>query len=294
MKKLFVLLTASLFILPMYAQTLEELNAMKAEKQAQASALAGEISSIQGKIDALPGWRKGAFGTLGWNLSSFSNWVSKANPNSLAINLGGSFNAYANLIEDKYFWRNSGNIGLGWQKLDAKGDGSGEYEQVTDFINLTSLFGRNITKSLAGSALAEYRSTLLNNINNPGFLDIGTGFTWTPTPPLVVVIHPLNYNIIFAEDANDYQSSLGAKVVADFNKKIMNVVNFRSNLSGFYSYKGIDLSNYTWVNSVAFTAFKGIGVGIEFGLRNNKQETAAANAKKDLQNYWLVGLTYSL
>lgn len=294
MKNLFVIFAWFLLILPLSAQTLEELNAMKAEKQAQAATLAGEIATIQGKIDALPGWRKGAFGTVGWNLSSFNNWVSKANPNSLAINIGGSFNAFANLIQEKYFWRNAGNIGLGWQKLDAEGNGSGEYEQVTDFINLSSLFGRNITKSLAGSVLAEYRSTLLNNINNPGFLDIGTGFTWTPVSPLVVVIHPLNYNIIFAEDANDYQSSLGAKVVADFNKKIMNKVNFRSNLSGFYSYKGVDLSNYTWVNSVAFNAFKGIGVGIEFGLRNNKQETTAAKAKKDLQNYWLVGLTYNL
>ncbi len=294
MKNLFVLFGLFLLILPLSAQTLEELNAMKAEKQAQANTLAGEIATIQGKIDALPGWRKGAFGTVGWNLSSFDNWVSKANPNSLAINIGGSFNVFANLIQEKYFWRNAGNIGLGWQKLDAEGNGSGEYEQVTDFVNLSSLFGRNITKSLAGSVLAEYRSTLLNNINNPGFLDIGTGFTWTPISPLVVVIHPLNYNIIFAEDADDYQSSLGAKVVADFNKKIMNKVNFRSNLSGFYSYKGVDLSNYTWVNSVAFNAFKGIGVGIEFGLRNNKQETTAAKAKKDLQNYWLVGLTYNL
>lgn len=294
MKRLLLMYTWMLMVVPLSAQTLEELNAMKAEKQAQAATLAGEISDIQGKIDAMPGWRLGAFGTIGWNLSSFNNWVAKANPNSLAINIGGSFNAYANLIQDKYFWRNAGNIGVGWQKLDAAGDGSGEYEQVTDFINISSLFGRNIVKSLAGSVLAEYRSTLLNNLNNPGYLDIGTGFTWTPITPLVVVIHPLNYNIIFAEDANNYESSLGAKVVADYNQKIMKFVNFRSNLSAFYSYKGIDLSNYTWVNSVAFTAFKGLGVGIEFGLRNNKQETTAVKAKKDLQNYWLVGLTYNL
>ena len=151
MKNLFVLFGLFLLILPLSAQTLEELNAMKAEKQAQANTLAGEIATIQGKIDALPGWRKGAFGTVGWNLSSFDNWVSKANPNSLAINIGGSFNVFANLIQEKYFWRNAGNIGLGWQKLDAEGNGSGEYEQVTDFVNLSSLFGRNITKSLAGS-----------------------------------------------------------------------------------------------------------------------------------------------
>ena len=33
-----------------------------------------------------------------------------------------------------------------------------------------------------------------------GYLDAGVGATWTPVTDLVVVIHPLNYNFVFADN----------------------------------------------------------------------------------------------
>ena len=173
-------------------------------------------------------------------------------------------------------------------------------------FQLTSLYGRNITKTLAASGLAEYRTTVLNNFNDPGYLDLGIGATWTPIQDLIVVIHPLNYNFVFSKgDDSVFESSLGAKIVADYTRKI-GAISFKTNLSMFQSYKSSDLSNVTWTNSFGYTLWKGIGVGFDFGLRSNKQEalnyalnqdpataTSFDDVDNKLQTYWMAGLNYS-
>ena len=307
-------LSLSLFLLLStiaLAQTKEELQAQKKEKQAEADKFQAEADAIQKQIDALPGWRVGAFGIIGGSISEFNNWYAQGAPNNSSGNIGFTFNAFANKIEDKYFWRNALNVNLKWVKLDDKDNptDSDSFEPTTDVFNITSLYGRNITPKLAASGLMEYRTTILNNFNDPGYLDLGVGFTWTPIDNLIVVIHPLNYNFVFADNDTVFESSLGAKIVADYTRQI-GAVNFKSNLSMFQSYESSDLSNYTWINSFAYTLWKNIGVGFEFGLRNNKQEAlnyvlnlpvdvgGDPNATfdsidNDLQTYWTLGLSYS-
>ncbi|RZW52786.1 MAG: DUF3078 domain-containing protein [Flavobacteriaceae bacterium] len=289
------------------AQTKEELKAQKAEKQAAADALQGEANAIQAQIDALPGWRKGAFGTIGGSISEFSNWYAQGAPNNSSGNIGFTVNGYANLLQDKFFWRNSANINLSWVKLDNKDDptDSEDFREATDVFNISSLYGRKLSENFAISTLGEYRTTILNNFNNPGYLDIGVGATWTPITDLIVVIHPLNYNFVFSKGETVFESSLGAKIVADYTRKI-GAVNFKTNLSLFQSYKSSDYSNWTWTNSFGYTLWKKIGVGFDFGLRNNKQEalnynlgignTDATfdNVDNKLQTYWMFGLNYSL
>ena len=86
-----------------FAQTKEELQAEKAEKQAEADKFQGEANALQAKIDALPGWRKGAFGTIGGSLSNFNDWYSQGAPNNSSGNIGITFNAFANKIEENIF-----------------------------------------------------------------------------------------------------------------------------------------------------------------------------------------------
>ena len=220
-------------------------------------------------------------------------------PNSRNTTILGTLNSFANRIEEQYFWRSSLGLNLGWQKLvrDVNNPTPDEetFAQTADIFNVNSLYGYRITEKFAASALGEYRTTLLNNFNNPGFLDLGVGATWTPMSNLIVVFHPLNYNFIFSNDDLDFESSLGTKIVADYNTKIFDRINWRSNLSAFVSYKDVDaLSNYTWTNSFSFNAWQGIGVGIEYALRINKQETAAFGFEDDLQQYFVICLTYSL
>ncbi|WP_290698614.1 DUF3078 domain-containing protein [Lacinutrix sp.] len=309
MKKLLLLSVFFVGIVSMNAQTKEDLVAQKTEKQAIADAAQGEANALQAKIDALPGWRKGLFGTVGGTLSNFSNWYSQGSPDNASGNIGISVNAYANLIEDKFFWRNALTTNLNWVKLDDKSndilEGTAlevddkDFNATTDVFNISSLYGRNITKNFAVSGLMEYRTTLLDNFNDPGYLDVGVGGTWTPLENLIVVIHPLNYNFVFASGDSVFESSLGAKIVADYTRQI-GAISFKSNLSTFQSYSDGDLSNVTWTNSFGYTLWKMIGVGFDFGLRSNKQEAAnfqgvnLADGDNKLQSYWLLGLSYSL
>ncbi|SFR35571.1 Protein of unknown function [Robiginitalea myxolifaciens] len=289
-----------------YAQSEEELKAALAEKKDSISAIQGRADAIQAQIDALPGWKIGAFGVIGGSISNFNNWYAQGIPNNSSGNIGFTVNAFANLQQEKFFWRNSGNVNLSWVKLDDQDDPTDEdgFREAVDVFNISSLYGRKLSEKFAISALGEYRTTLLNNFNNPGYLDLGVGGTWTPVENLVVVIHPLNYNFVFADDGDIFQSSLGAKIVADYTRQI-GAIAFKSNLSAFSSYESSDLSNWTWINSFSYTLWKMIGVGFDFGLRSNKQEAlnyaintleitdaTFENVDNDLQTYWTLGLSY--
>ncbi|MCB0399438.1 MAG: DUF3078 domain-containing protein, partial [Winogradskyella sp.] len=237
--------------------------------------------------------------TIGGSLSNFNNWYAQGVPNNSSGNIGITFNAFANKIEDKYFWRNSLTTNLAWVKLDNKDTDldSDDFEATTDVFNLSSLYGYKLSDKWAVSALGEYRTTLLNNFNDPGYLDLGVGATWTPIENLIVVIHPLNYNFVFAENDAVFESSAGAKIVADYTRQI-GAVAFKTNFSTFQSYKDSDLSNWTWTNSFSYTLWKMIGVGFDFALRSNKQEAAnfqgvaLEDADNDLQSYYTIGLSY--
>jgi Protein of unknown function (DUF3078) len=305
-KNLLFLAVLSLGIFTAKAQTKEELQAQKAEKQAIADAAQAEANALQAKIDALPGWRVGAFGTIGGSLSNFNNWYAQGAPNNASGNIGITVNGYANLIEEKFFWRNALTTNLNWVKLDNKDIATDDdsFNPTTDVFNISSLYGRNITKSLAASGLMEYRTTLLNNFNDPGYLDLGIGATWTPIENLIVVMHPINYNFVFSDGDTVFESSLGAKIVADYTRQI-GAINFKTNFSTFQSYKSGDLSNFTWTNSFGYTLWKMIGVGFDFALRSNKQEalnyalaqtpptaTSFDDVDNKLQTYYTIGLSY--
>lgn len=294
-----------------FAQTKEELEAQKAEKQAVADEAQAEADAIQAQIDALPGWRTGAFGVIGGSLSNFNNWYAQGAPNNSSGNIGLNFNAFANKLEDNYFWRNSLTVNLAWVKLNDKDDPNSKsgFQSTTDVFNISSLYGLKLSDKWATSALAEYRTTILDNFNDPGYLDVGVGFTWTPLDELIVVIHPLNYNFVFSKSNTIFESSLGAKVVADYTRQL-GAIAFKSNVSAFISYEGSELSNWTWTNSFSYSIWKNLGVGFDFALRSNKQEAlhyalgkydpasgepepTFSNISNKLQNYYTVGLTYN-
>lgn len=311
MKKIILVLVCMFGITYINAQTIEELKAEQAPKKDSIAALQAKVKAIQSKIDAFPGWKKGAFGTIGGTLAGFDNWYSKGSPNSSTGNIGFTVNAFANLKQEKYFWRNSATVNLSWVKFDDKDieTDNSDFQEATDVFSITSLYGRKISKKFAISTLGEYRTTILSNFNDPGYLDLGVGGTWTPIADLVVVIHPLNYNFVFSKGETIFESSLGAKIVADYSKQL-GAIKFKTNLSAFQSYKSSDYSNWTWTNSFGYTLWKGIGVGFDLGLRKNKQEALNdvqtnennpdfdTNATFDsidnkLQTYWMFGLNYS-
>lgn len=309
MKKLILAVVLLQVSTAAFAQTLDELKAEQTAKKDSVADIQGRVDALQGQIDAFPGWKKGVFGTIGANLSGASNWYAQGTPNNSSGNIGISVNGFANLDKEKFFWRNSVNINLQWVKLDNKdvATDNDSFNGTTDVFNIVSLYGYKLSDKFAISALAEYRSSVINNFNDPGYLDFGLGATWTPITDMVVVIHPLNYNFVFAKDDASYESSTGAKIMVDYTKQL-GAVNFKTNFSTFQSYKSSNLSNWTWTNSFGYTIWNGIGLGFEFGLRNNKQEDLANalaqtpvptpaptfdNIDVKTQSYWLFGLNYA-
>ncbi len=301
------------------AQTTEELTQQKEAKAAELAKLQSELKALTGKVDGLKGEvaaitekltpyprvKKGLSGTVGLNFANFNDWLSKNDPNTSAINIGTSMGGFINTDWEKSFWRNNANLTLGWQKFDNKdkADDDDSFQVTADAFNFISLYGWKLTDKWAISSLGEYRTSVLDGrLNDPGYLDLGVGATWTPMSNLVVVIHPLNYNFVFSDSGFDFESSLGAKVVADYNTKIGQNITWKSNLSGFLSYKNSDLSNYTWINGLS-TAIKGVGIGFDLGLRGNKQESLAAiqdgrgglsEGDNPLQVFWLLGFSYAI
>ena len=219
--------------------------AVMAEAQARVDALAGEVAGLKRKIELNSGWKFGANGILGFKIAGFQNWAKQGNPNSKVSDLTGIFKGRANLDKEKYFWRNEGNINLGWQQLildtekDDITDEEKEYKNVADVMTITSLFGYKVTKDIAVSVLGQYSSSIIENFNNKGILDIGVGATWKPSkiPNLVVTVHPLNYHIVFQEELGiETESALGTKIFASYFTKLVKGVNWSTDLNGFLEY----------------------------------------------------------
>ncbi len=306
MKKQILLLFAILFIggiasaqevnVDALKAQIAEKSAMIAEHQAKINALKGEIASLQRKIDLASGWRFNTGGTLGFSLDGFQNWSKQANPNSKVSNIKGFFTGTAYLDKPKYFWRNEGLINVAWNKLILNDKEATEdqkkYQNVADVFTLTSVFGYKIIQDIAISALGQYNSSIVNNFNNPGILDIGAGITWTPhqVPNFLLTVHPLNYHMVFKKGNTDTKSALGTKIFASYYTEIYKGVKWKTSLNGFLEYGKSDpsLNEYTWVNRLSLPLWHGIGIGIGFGLRNSALESP------DLQSYYNIGLSYEL
>ena len=82
-KRVLLSITLLLCVSLTFAQSKEELEQQKAEKQAEADKYKDEANALQVQIDALPGWKTGAFGTIGGSLSNFSNWYAQGAPKTL-------------------------------------------------------------------------------------------------------------------------------------------------------------------------------------------------------------------
>lgn len=283
MIKNLILLTLALMVVvnSASAQTIEEYKSQIAAKSDQIAALQGEVGALEAKILEFPGWNFGSYGIIGANLQGFNDWFNVANPNSSTATITVGLNGFARLNEDKYFWRNDAKLNLGWSRNienalanDVNSINPIEFSNVADALNITSLFGYKLTPKIAASVLADYRTTVLENFNDPGYLDIGVGATWLPIKDLIVTLHPLNYNFIFSDDDSTFESSLGLKYVVDYTRSVnvLSGVSWSSKLSGFYSYKDSDLSNWTWINGFGFKPWRGIGISAEYGLRGSNQE----------------------
>lgn len=309
MKRILLIAISCLCLTAINAQTLDELKnkkaeleAQRAEKQAEADSFNGEIAELNSEIDILSGWKKGYSGTIGFDFNKSNNWISNPNKDSRASSLNIGFTGFANRNQEKYFWNNKGIVSKSWQDVDLseadfEQEDDGLFDNSTvDIVNLSSLYGHKLNDKWAISGLGEL-NTSIENFFNPGTFDIGVGATWTPAPDLTVVIHPFNYHVAFSGvDGVDTRGSLGAKIRADYTKSIDlggKPLNWSSTITTFIPYSGAEEPNptlfeYTWLNTFTYEVWKGLGVGLNFGIRNAEFESA------DTQTFYSLGLSYTL
>lgn len=309
MKYLFLFLFVCGFSLG-YSQTLEELQSMKADKEGekqtmvdQVKSIDGEIAEIDGLIKQFPSWTTGFTGLIGLDFKGASNWFAADVPNNSQTGLGISLNAFVNRDAPKYFWWNSiaANYSTSKVKNERLNEPEEELTSEASFFGINSIGGYAITEKLFVSAEGRYETTVLE-FNDPGKLIFSAGATWKPIGNLIVIIHPLGYQINFP--TGDYSSSTGAKLGAIYNGTLVPGVEWSTNLNAFLSYAGDDdkmlnagdLSNWTWLNTFTVAnVFKGIGIGLNIGLRKDKQlALAKGSSDSPLQTFYNIGISYSL
>ena len=316
----------------------EALMAQKAEKAAELAKLQGELSAIEGKIASIPGWRLGGVGVVGADFNGNNNWYALTAPNSASNGLGIGFNGFANNIQPKFFWRNLLNVTIQRTatQLDRQGPSSDAVVALSEGLDLSSLYGYRINPKLAVSAEGKFTTSIVrydadaptgskfqSSFFDPAKLTVSAGLTWTPIDALVVLIHPLGYELNFP--SANFISAPGAKIGAQYAAKIWKGISWSSNLSAFVPYSGGDatyldfnevessvnygaggLFNYTWINGFSAKILNGIGVALNVGLRGDNQiADKAIYSLADsttgeinigglaLQSYYTLGLGYT-
>ena len=302
-----------------------ELQAKFDAASAEAGAAQSELDALQKEINILSGWMFGLSGLVGLNFAGSNQWMANPNPTSRSTGLSIGLGAYANLERKKYFWNNKLIINKAWQRVDTRGNNDTKFfdkeNGTVDLLNISSLAGYKVTEKFAISALGEFNSSI-GNFLEPATLDFGVGGTWKPITNMTVVIHPLNYHIAWsAQDDIDVQGALGAKIRVDYQNEFKiagRPLNWSTTLTSFVPYSSKktalnDVDKYgetiytipgdessapitreaglfevTWLNTVSYQVWKGIGLGANFGLRKANFE------HKNLQTFYGVGLTYTL
>ena len=324
-------------------ETLEELRALQSDKiskmadlQAQINALQGEVDLYQDNIDVLAGWKTGVNGILGFNLNKSYGWVANPNPRAATTGLNIGLTGFANYNKDNWFLNNKGIITESWQDVDRSNadtatNNDGLFDNaLVDLFNLSALGGYKISETFGISAQAELNTSLLKNFLSPGTFDAGLGVTWLPSRNLSVMVHPLNFHYAFSGISGlSNEGAIGAKVRVDYYNDFRvygKKVNWSSTLTSFIPYGKGDvqivlfnpeepdgasfeagLFEYTWLNTLSFEVWKGIGVGFAFGLRKSDFEgeklsvdelsalgcEACLSSSPKIQSYLNFGLTYN-
>ena len=312
--------------------TKEQMLAKKAELSAEAAKYAGEAAAIQAKLDALPGWRTGFVGTVGLGLNGNNNWFALSTPDASSNTIGLGVNAFANNVQPKYFWNNLLNVTV--QRSSTKVDAlANPVVALAEGLDLSSLFGYRLTKDIAISAEGKFTTSILqfdsesetynSSFLNPGKLTVSAGATYTGIKNLVVIVHPLGYELNFP---GELISAAGAKIGATYAATIWKGIAWSSNLSAFIPYTNGDgvvdytsaiatvrtvdystaeLVNYTWLNGFSMKILNGITVALNVGLRGDNQiadkgqialssDPGSINVKGlQLQSYYTLGVGYT-
>ncbi len=314
--------------------------AQMADLQAQLNALEGILDTYEDELDDLDGWQKGLTGLVGFNFNRAFGWVANPSPRASTTAFSLNLTAFANYAQGKFFFNNRGIITESWQDVDLSDAdrnlaNDGLFDNgLVDIFNVSSLAGYKISETFALSGLGEF-NTSIGNFINPGTFDVGIGATWIPNKNFTLSVLPINFHVAFSGITgleNDF--ALGAKLRADYFNDFRvygRDLTWSSTLTAFLPYTSADeqfvffdprdvtlpmtedngftagLFEYTWLNTLSIELWKGLGVGVGWGIRKSdfEGEKESADVLETIdctdcllsgprtQSYFNIGLSYA-
>ena len=201
--------------------------------------------------DSVKAWSINAQNSFMINQSSFSNWVGGG-----ANNVGWLAGVNYNLTydKDKDLWENIIILGFGQNKTQGIG-----VRKTQDVINLSTNYGREISDKWYVSAGAGFISQFkpgyedgnnpeakkISDFMAPGYLSVGTGFTYKPNDNLMITLRPANARWTFVLDKElQYAGSYGLKEDGDTSL-------FQFGFLGTIYYKLNIMENITLTNNTS-------------------------------------------
>jgi hypothetical protein len=237
--------------------------------------LFSQVTEVEEKLrakvsDTTLGWKKGGVFNIGVAQASLTNWAA-GGQSSIAIN--GLFSAFAHKIMKKSVLENYLDLGYGLLNQGT----SKQWRKTDDKIDFTSKYGQKIKKNIYFAGLMNFKTQFTDGFNYPndsiaiskfmapGYLLGALGLEYRPNNEFTLFIAPLTSKNTFVLDqtlANQrafgvdsskrFRTEFGGYLRLNFNKKVMENVNFQTKLELFSNYinnpQNIDISWETLVN----------------------------------------------
>ncbi len=203
------------------------------------------------------GWTK--LGTLIVNVNqgSLQNWAGGGEQNTLGVNA--IFNYGLNYRKGKNTWDNYFDLALGFQNATSYG----RFRKTDDRIDVTTKYGRQISKQWYASLLANFNTQALrgfeytsdssikiSNILSPGKLLLSPGLDFKPNNHLSVFMSPVTVRWIFKKDPSFFRLAkfgvdslhtsnyeMGAFLTAKYSQPLAKWATYTGRLDLFSNYR---------------------------------------------------------
>jgi len=292
MKKILLIFTGLFILMGAYAQ--------------DSKTAAGNLTTYVSK-DTVQGWKHTGLTSLTFGQTSLQNWVAGGN-NTVSGDF--IFNASMNYLKGKVFWDN--NLVVEYGTVYSS---SSDWMKSADKLNLTSIAGRNISKTWSVSALLNFytqfangynypdRSNYISTFMAPGYLDLALGFTCKPNAKYSVFLSPVSERATFVLDdtlsnrntfgigaGKKTMFETGAYVLATTTQKISSNLNLISSLDLFTPYsKNFGHIDVNWDLLVNYKVSKLLTATLNTTLRYYEKEAVKVQFKEILG----LGFTYN-
>lgn len=149
--------------------------------------------------DSLKLWKKGGLVSMNFSQVSLTNWAAGGQS---SLSTTAFVNVFSNYKKKNIRWDNTLDLGYGFLRSNGN-----PFQKNEDKIELSSKFGRRITKRFFSAALLNFKSqfapgynypndsTVISNFMAPGYLILSTGIDYKPNKYLSFYASPVTGKI---------------------------------------------------------------------------------------------------